>query len=55
MGHYVKNKPISYLGKYKKIIPNGVSQGGLGDCWFLSSCSTLAEADGGKRLLKIMG
>jgi hypothetical protein len=56
MGRYNKGfSYTSYLGKFKKPIPNGISQGGLGDCWFLSSCAALTEADNGARMLKIMG
>ena len=25
------------------VLPQGTSQGGLGDCWFLASCAALAE------------
>lgn len=33
----------SLWGKKGKPIPNGVSQGSLGSCWFLASASALAE------------
>lgn len=33
----------SFWGDYEKPIPNGVKQQSLGDCWFLSAASAIAE------------
>lgn len=42
MGHGYPKEPKLY-GSAGKPIPNGIAQGGLGDCWFLSAISSISE------------
>jgi len=42
----------SLWGSKGKPVPEGIAQGGLGDCWFLAAASALAEDD--KRIRRIL-
>ena len=42
MGEGYPSEP-SMWGEFGKPIPNGINQGGLGDCWFLAAASAVAE------------
>jgi len=42
MGEGLSDDP-SLFGKLGKPLPYGISQGQLGDCWFLSSAAAVSE------------